>query len=228
MPEPDGPMTAISDFSGTPKETSLRICLPPSTVTVRWRAEKETSPVSTNSSSRSPTRRNVEWPTPTMSFGPMQRGAGLGSGWPLTYVPLWLPRSRISKRPSGRRVELGVVAGDLEVGDDQLVLQRTADAHHPAEVELVERGRAAVAVDRRRPRARRRGPAAAGTVCAAPLLLRHCGCCGCLLLRRRPAAALLRAAAAPGAGWPGQPAPPCAAAAARRGCALRAPAPRRR
>src|SRR5690349_20718265 len=54
---------------------------------------------------------------------------------------------------AGRRVELGVVARDLEVGDDQLVLQRTADAHHPAEVELVEGGRAAVAVDRRRPRA---------------------------------------------------------------------------
>ncbi|GFN02956.1 hypothetical protein GCM10010298_71950 [Streptomyces microflavus] len=49
-------------------------------------------------------------------------------------------------------MELGVVTGDLEVGDDQLVLQRTADAHDPAERQLVERGRAAVAVDRRRPR----------------------------------------------------------------------------
>ena len=33
----------------------------------------------------------------------------------------------------GGRVELGVVARDLEVGDDQLVLERTADAHDPAE-----------------------------------------------------------------------------------------------
>ncbi len=77
-------MTPMSDFSGTPKVTSLRICLPPSTVTVRWRAEKETSPVSTNSSSRSPTMRNVEWPTPTMSFGPSSAVPDLGSGWPLT------------------------------------------------------------------------------------------------------------------------------------------------
>ena len=55
--------------------------------------------------------------------------------------------------PVGRRVELGVVARDLQVGDDQLVLQGTADAHDAAERQLVERGRAAVAVDRRRPRA---------------------------------------------------------------------------
>ncbi len=77
-------MTAISDFSGTPKETSRRICLPPSTVTVRWRAEKETSPVSTNSSRRSPTMRKVEWPTPTMSFGPSSAVPPLAIGWPLT------------------------------------------------------------------------------------------------------------------------------------------------
>lgn len=77
-------MTAIRDFSGTPKETSLRICLPPSTVTVRCRAENETSPVSTNSSSRSPTIRNVEWPTPTMSVGPSWTEPPLGIGWPLT------------------------------------------------------------------------------------------------------------------------------------------------
>ncbi len=94
-------MTAIRDFSGTPKETSLRICLPPSTVTVKCRAEKETSPVSTNSSNRSPTSRNVEWPTPTMSFGPSSAEPPLAIGWPLTYVPLCEPRSRISKRPSG-------------------------------------------------------------------------------------------------------------------------------
>ncbi len=73
-------MTPISDFSGTPKVTSLRICLPPSTVTVRWRAEKETSPVSTNSSRRSPTIRNVEWPTPTMSFGPSSAVPDFASG----------------------------------------------------------------------------------------------------------------------------------------------------
>ncbi len=45
-----------------------------------------------------------------------------------------------------------MVAADLEVGDDQVVLQGTADAHHAAERELVERGGAAVAVRRRRPR----------------------------------------------------------------------------
>ncbi|GHB05761.1 hypothetical protein GCM10010330_69780 [Streptomyces tendae] len=45
-----------------------------------------------------------------------------------------------------------MVAGDLEVGDDQVVLQGTADAHDAAERELVERGRAAVPVDRWRPR----------------------------------------------------------------------------
>ncbi|CAM5647710.1 hypothetical protein SGRIM119S_07092 [Streptomyces griseorubiginosus] len=47
----------------------------------------------------------------------------------------------------GHRVELGVVAGDLEVGDNQVVLQGTADTHDATDGELVERGRAAVAVD---------------------------------------------------------------------------------
>ncbi len=68
--------------------------------------------------------------------------------------------------PVGRRVELRVVAGDLQVRDDQVVLQGTADAHHAAERELVERGGAAVAVDRRRPPRHHRVPAAAGS--AAP------------------------------------------------------------
>ncbi|CAM5715275.1 hypothetical protein SALBM217S_09577 [Streptomyces griseoloalbus] len=57
--------------------------------------------MSTNSSSRSPTIRNVEWPTPTMSVGPSSCEPPLGIGWPLTYVPLCEPRSRISMRPSG-------------------------------------------------------------------------------------------------------------------------------
>lgn len=48
----------------------------------------------------------------------------------------------------GRRGELRVQPRDLEVGDDQLVLQRTADPHLAAQGDLVERGRAAVAVDR--------------------------------------------------------------------------------
>ncbi|SCF76177.1 hypothetical protein GA0115255_105493, partial [Streptomyces sp. Ncost-T6T-2b] len=70
----------------------------------------------------------------------------------------------------GRRVELGVVAGDLEVGDDQFVLQRTTDAHDPAEGQLVERGGAAVAVDRRRPR----GTALSGSaLLPGVLLVRH-------------------------------------------------------
>ncbi|GLV80240.1 hypothetical protein Shyhy02_82400 [Streptomyces hygroscopicus subsp. hygroscopicus] len=42
-----------------------------------------------------------------------------------------------------------MVAGDLQIGDDQVVLQRTADAHHPAGGQLVEGGRAAVALDGR-------------------------------------------------------------------------------
>ncbi|GLX36276.1 hypothetical protein Sros01_23490 [Streptomyces roseochromogenus] len=40
--------------------------------------------------------------------------------------------------------ELRVVAGDLEVRDDELVLQGTADAHDAADGDLVERRRAAV------------------------------------------------------------------------------------
>ncbi len=51
---------------------------------------------------------------------------------------------------AGHRAELGVVAGDLEVGDHQLVLQRTADPHDVAQRELVERRRAAVPVGRGR------------------------------------------------------------------------------
>ncbi|GAA2478725.1 hypothetical protein GCM10010406_13620 [Streptomyces thermolineatus] len=47
-------------------------------------------------------------------------------------------------------VELGVVPRDLQVGDDQLVLQRTADPHHAADGELVEgRGAAVAPVGRR-------------------------------------------------------------------------------
>lgn len=45
--------------------------------------------------------RNVEWPTPTMSFGPRSAVPPLAIGIPLTNVPLCEPRSRISKRPSG-------------------------------------------------------------------------------------------------------------------------------
>ncbi|GAA2350954.1 hypothetical protein SVIO_031980 [Streptomyces violaceusniger] len=39
-----------------------------------------------------------------------------------------------------------MVARDLQIGDDQVVLQRTTDPHHPAGGQLVEGGRAAVAL----------------------------------------------------------------------------------
>ncbi|GAA0279464.1 hypothetical protein GCM10010302_16480 [Streptomyces polychromogenes] len=66
---------------------------------------------------------------------------------------------------AARGAELGVVARDLEVGDDELVLQGTADAHDAADGDLVERRRAAVvaaAVAGRR-----------GLLRHAALLLRH-------------------------------------------------------
>ncbi|GAA1132073.1 hypothetical protein GCM10009577_64540 [Streptomyces javensis] len=53
-----------------------------------------------------------------------------------------------------------MVARDLEIGDDQVVLQRTTDAHHPAGGQLVEGGRAAVALGGRG--AGRAGGAGAG------------------------------------------------------------------
>ncbi len=92
----------------------------------------------------------------------------------------------------GRGVELGVVAGDLEVGDDQVVLQGTADAHHTAYRELVERGRAAVAVVRRRPRAVARARLRGAPGGAVVLLLRNLWL---LRLRRDGRGGLLRVAA---------------------------------
>ena len=125
-----------------------------------------------------------------------QRGAGLGDRLTVDVRAVVGAEVADLEAAVGRRVELGVVARDLEVGDDQFVLQRTADAHHAAERELVERGRAAVAVDRRRPRAPPgpRRPAGAGC----------CACCGCcrLLLRGLPAAAGAAAGAAAAAAGP--------------------------
>jgi hypothetical protein len=146
-------MTAISDFSGTPKETSLRICLPPSTVDRQvpggegdfTGVDELFEPVPDQAERRVADADDV--------VRAEQRRAALGDR--LAVDVRAVVRAQVADLVAavGRRVELGVVARDLEVGDHQLVLQRTADAHHAAQRELVERGRAAVAVDRRRPRA---------------------------------------------------------------------------
>ncbi|GAA3366686.1 hypothetical protein GCM10017744_074820 [Streptomyces antimycoticus] len=87
-----------------------------------------------------------------------------------------------------------MVARDLQIGDDQLVLQRTTDAHHPAGGELMEGGRAAVALGGRA--AGRAGGAGAGNVLrevvlrGLGLLLRRLGCL--LVLRLLMGRLLLR------------------------------------
>ncbi|MEY9489521.1 hypothetical protein RKD26_005315 [Streptomyces calvus] len=115
--------------------------------------------------------------------GAEQLGAALGDR--LTVDVRAVVRAEVADlhAPVGRGVELGVVARDLEVGDDQVVLQGTADAHHAAEGELVEGGGAAVTVNRRRPRA-----------AAGYLLLRdvRCGLLRCGVLRLLPAGLLHR------------------------------------
>ncbi|GAA0961778.1 hypothetical protein GCM10009574_050220 [Streptomyces asiaticus] len=87
-----------------------------------------------------------------------------------------------------------MVARDLEIGDDQVVLQRTADAHHPAGGQLVEGGRAAIALGGRG--ADRTGGAGAGAalreVALRGLGLRLLMRLGGLLLRRLMGRLLLR------------------------------------
>ncbi len=72
-------------------------------------------------------------------------GAGLGQRLAVDVGAVVAAEVADLEAAAGHRVELGVVARDLEVGDHQLVLQRTADPHDVAQRELVERRRAAVA-----------------------------------------------------------------------------------
>lgn len=79
-----------------------------------------------------------------------QRGAGLRQRLTVDVGAVVAAEVVDLEAAAGHRAELGVVAGDLEVGDHQLILQRTADPHDVAQRELVERRRAAVSVGRGR------------------------------------------------------------------------------
>ena len=100
LPAPLGPITPSRQRSPSGKLTWLRMTLPLGRVTVRSLACSEMSPVSMNSWSSSPTSRNVAGPIPMMSSS--ETGAA-DTRWPLTNVPLWLPRSTISYPDTPRR-----------------------------------------------------------------------------------------------------------------------------
>ncbi len=153
--------------------------MPPSTVTRQVARGERASPVSTNSSSRSPTRRNVEWPTPTMSFGADSAGAALGDRLAVDVRAVVRTQVADLEAAVGRRVELGACRRETwKVGDDQLVLQRTADAHDAAEARA-EGGRSS-GCGRRRPAA---PPRSTGSLTVrhlpAPACCAHCCCCCC-------------------------------------------------
>src|ERR1700735_2355269 len=94
-------MTAIMErsASGNVMPSSSPFALPPSpTVTWRFWASKGTVPPSMYSTRTPPASRNVACPIETMSSSV---SSAWFTRWPLTKVPLWLPRSKIWYRPVG-------------------------------------------------------------------------------------------------------------------------------
>ncbi|CAM5612845.1 hypothetical protein SVIOM74S_10460 [Streptomyces violarus] len=228
-------MTAISDFSGTPKETSLKDLLAAvdrdGQVAGReghlTGVDELLEPVADD-----PERRVAD----ADDIGRAEQlRAALGDRLAVDVRAVVRAQVADLHAAVGRRVELGVVPGDLEVRDHQLVLQGTADAHHAAEGELVERGRAAVAVDRRRPRDAagalllrrdvRRGlllrllPAGLGLLLRGPGAAGGGACVGGCLLgpagAARPAPRTAAAGAGPAA-WRRRPRRPTGSGAGRR------------
>ena len=94
-------MTAIMErsASGNVMPSSSTFCLPPSpTVTWRFWASKGTLPSSMDPTRTPAASRNVACPIETMLSSV---SSAWFTRWPLTKVPLWLPRSKIWYRPVG-------------------------------------------------------------------------------------------------------------------------------
>jgi hypothetical protein len=90
-------MTPSRHFSGIGNVTWSSSTLLPALTTSSW-ALKVMLPSSTNCLSSPPVSRNVELPMLTRSCSV---STCLVTRWPLTNVPLWLPRSMISYWPVG-------------------------------------------------------------------------------------------------------------------------------